>query len=586
MNTKEKSLENWLFGLLAAGTTILCLVIILLNIFMYMQAVRRIYGKKAARCAATAIHTVSEDTMIALCTGKDNSEEAKALVKEVFLQTCNEDALMDMALFAFDPNSHTATFILCSNEVMMADKNASISFSDRQLNHISQGYTRIKSFRRTDVGWVNYAYEPVKAGNTVVGLIRVTVPIQETLEARIRFLIYYVPLCIILIFAFSTIISKTLKKRIVTPVSSLNNAAVTYSSRDAAALENETNNEPCFILPDYLKNDEIGRLWQTCADMEASLNRSIGDLKHLTAEKERQAAEVDVASKIQTGMLPKADPAALSLGRFTLSGSMNPAKGVGGDFYDYFMIDEDHLALVIGDVSGKGILAALFMILAMTHIRTRSAGKTDPAAILTSANDGICRMNPQNMFVTVWMGIVELSTGILKESNGGHDYPAVCPADGEFELKETENGIPLGIMEGTLYEEETRNLSHGERIFVYTDGVPEATNGDGEQFDFDRMLTALNGAPKGTDQELLCHMQDVISGFVGDAPQFDDLTMLSFTYQVKSIVVVFYYTRLIPCKSLSLFAFGAICSVIFAVLLTTTGTKTTFSSPYFSSATR
>ena len=210
---------------------------------------------------------------------------------------------------------------------------------------------------------------------------------------------------------------------------------------------------------------------------------------------------------------------------------MDPAKEVGGDFYNFFLVDNDHLAMVIGDVSGKGVPAALFMMVSniLTSVRTQTGG--NPAQILEFVNDKICESNKLDMFVTIWLGILELSTGKLIASNAGHEYPAVMHAGGNFELFKDKHGIVVGGMEGVRYTDYEIQLSPGDKIFVYTDGVPEATDGDNNMFGVDRMLSALNLELDAGPEKVLGNVRSAVDAFVKDAQQFDDLTMLCMQYK-------------------------------------------------------
>ena len=211
---------------------------------------------------------------------------------------------------------------------------------------------------------------------------------------------------------------------------------------------------------------------------------------------------------------------------------MDPAKEVGGDFYDYFLIDDDHLAIVMADVSGKGVPAALFMMASKIMIgNTSKLGKMDPAAILQTVNEQICDGNTQEMFVTVWLGILEISTGKLTAANAGHEYPAVKLGDKNFELYKDKHGLVIGGMPGVKYTDYEIMLKPGDALFLYTDGVPEATSADTELFGTDRMIEALNRVPDAAPEDVLANVRSGVDSFVKGAEQFDDLTMLCLKYR-------------------------------------------------------
>ena len=226
-------------------------------------------------------------------------------------------------------------------------------------------------------------------------------------------------------------------------------------------------------------------------------------------------------------MLPNIFPAFPERDEFDIYATMTPAKEVGGDFYDFFMIDDDHLGMVMADVSGKGVPAALFMMMSKILVNNFAMMGGSPAKVLEQVNAQICKNNKEEMFVTVWFGVLELSTGKVKAANAGHEYPILKKADGTFELFKDKHGFVVGGMEGARYKEYEFLLEKGGTLFLYTDGVAEATNAKNELFGTERMLTALNQEPQADPKTLLTNMKNAVDTFVGDAPQFDDLTMLS-----------------------------------------------------------
>lgn len=274
-------------------------------------------------------------------------------------------------------------------------------------------------------------------------------------------------------------------------------------------------------------NDEAEELGEAFNHMTASLREYIANLSRVTAEKERIGAELHVATQIQASMLPCIFPPYPDRKEFDIYASMNPAKEVGGDFYDFFLVDYDHLALVIADVSGKGVPAALFMVIAKTLLKNRAQMGSGPKEVLETVNNQLCENNDAEMFVTVWLGVYEISTGRLRAANAGHEYPAIRRKDGRFELYKDRHGFVLAGMENARYREYELQLDVGDRLFVYTDGVTEATDKDNRLYGTDRMLLALNSAGEAGPKELLHAVKADIDRFVAEAPQFDDITMLS-----------------------------------------------------------
>ena len=296
----------------------------------------------------------------------------------------------------------------------------------------------------------------------------------------------------------------------------------------------ETNPEFKMAASDYT-NDEIEVLASSFARLSHKTVEYVQQVKRVTAEKERVSVELQVSHDIQVNMLPNIFPAFPERKEFDVYATMEPAKEVGGDFYDFYLIDEDHLVMLIADVSGKGIPAAMFMMASKIIINNISTmGVTDPAEILAAANRQITANNPAEMFVTVWLGILDLATGRVTAANAGHEYPYVMHGrNGGFELVKDRHGFVLGGMEGSRYRTYELQLEPGDAIFVYTDGVAEATNADNELFGTDRLTAALNRDVNASCKALLDNVKSAVADFVQDAPQFDDTTMLAVRYNGK-----------------------------------------------------
>ena len=277
-------------------------------------------------------------------------------------------------------------------------------------------------------------------------------------------------------------------------------------------------------------NDEIGDLAKSFNYMALSLKDYIKDLAAVTAEKERIGAELNVATRIQADMLPRIFPPYPDRNEFDIYATMTPAKEVGGDLYDFFLINKNHLGLVMADVSGKGVPAALFMVIAKTLIKNRAMMGGSPAEILYDVNNQLCEGNDAELFVTVWLGILEISTGKVISANAGHEYPAIKRAGGKFELIKSKHSPAVAAMEGMKFRESAFSLNPGDVLYIYTDGVAEATNADEELYGTDRMIEALNKNPDSNVVDLLKDMKSDVDSFTGDAPQFDDITMLGLQY--------------------------------------------------------
>ena len=276
--------------------------------------------------------------------------------------------------------------------------------------------------------------------------------------------------------------------------------------------------------------DEIGDLSRDIRSMQERIVENADNLARMTAEKERVSTELDLAKNIQASLLPDVFPAFPDRNEFSLYASMTPAREVGGDFYDFFLIDDDHLALVIADVSGKGIPAALFMAVSRTVIRDQLMSGCDPVRALERANAQLCSENPHMMFVTVWLAVVEISTGKGVACNAGHEHPAVRRAGGMFELVKYKHDRPAGFVPDTVYHSREFELKPGDSLLVYTDGVPEANNPQTELFGEERMMETLNRYADAEPEELIRRIYEAVASFADGADQFDDITMLAVKY--------------------------------------------------------
>lgn len=288
------------------------------------------------------------------------------------------------------------------------------------------------------------------------------------------------------------------------------------------------------LEPVTFKDDnEIKWLSDSFSNMIGKMELYITDIKRITAERERIGAELNVATKIQADMLPGIFPAFPDRKEFDIYASMNPAKEVGGDFYDFFMVDNSHLAIVMADVSGKGVPAALFMVIGKTLIKDHTKPGRDLGGVFTEVNNLLCKSNSEGMFITAFEGVLDLATGEFDFVNAGHEIPFLCKKGGVFAPYKIKAGFVLAGMEGIRYQSGSMQLEPGDKIFQYTDGVTEATNQSNELYGMERLNNVLCKNAALTPTELLPKIKTDIDAFVGDAPQFDDITMLCLEYKAK-----------------------------------------------------
>lgn len=313
------------------------------------------------------------------------------------------------------------------------------------------------------------------------------------------------------------VISMLLSRHIVRPISRL--------TEKVHAVEGDNLD----FVWDMNTGDETQLLGESFQSLLQRMQAYIDNIQTITADKERISTELTLAKRIQESMLPNIFPAFPECREFDIYATMQPAKEVGGDFYDFFLIDKDHLCMVIADVSGKGVPAALFMMISKIMLKNCAMFGMSVADILSNANEVICANNRQEMFVTVWIGILEISTGKLTAANAGHEYPFI-QKNGRYEILKDRHGFVIGGMENMKYHEYTLQLEPGDAIFLYTDGVTEANDVHHALFGLDRLRSALNSAPEMSCQEVIATVNAAINDFVRDASQFDDITMLSMKY--------------------------------------------------------
>ncbi len=367
-----------------------------------------------------------------------------------------------------------------------------------------------------------------KGRNWTPARVSVDIDMQNVVKDRHWFLVnnaMYITVFTLLAIAVSMLLTRKLAAK---PLKQLTKAATGFANG-----VDDFSRDSIIELP-IRSNDEIGDLYHEIRFMQERIIDSTCRLTRITAEREQVRTELDTAASIQSSALPSRFPAFPNRPEFDLYASMEPAKEVAGDFYDFFLVDDEHLALVIGDVSGKGVPAALFMMSAKNIINYRTRMGGTPGEILASVNAQLLEDNTTMMFVTVWLGILELSTGRITCTNAGHEYPILRRPGKAFRMLEDSHDIVMGILKESTYQDYTLDLEPGSKLFIYTDGLMEANNEKNRLFGINRILLALNAHPDETPRELVENVRDAVNRFTGDTPQFDDLTMLCLEYRGPS----------------------------------------------------
>lgn len=355
----------------------------------------------------------------------------------------------------------------------------------------------------------------------IVAIIGVEKAMTKLENARNTYVVHVLAGTLAAILLFLIIYSLVLHKEIISPILVVTNEAKRFADSSI----------PSDVLSDVKKKDEIGVLARAVSKMEMDIVDYIQNLTAITAEKERVNTELSVATRIQANMLPSIFPAFPERKEIDIYATMNPAKEVGGDFYDFFMVDERHLAIVMADVSGKGVPAALFMVIGKTLIKDHTQPGQDLGEVFTQVNRLLCESNSEELFITAFEGVLDLVSGEFKFVNAGHEIPYICKKNDVFKPYKLRAGFVLAGMEGIKYKCGCMQLSPGDKIFQYTDGVTEATNSANELYGMGRLEEFLAKNSALSPSELLPELKKDIDDFVGEAPQFDDITMLCLEYK-------------------------------------------------------
>lgn len=452
--------------------------------------------------------------------------------KEVMTKCLEETSRQNLWLFFIEPDRDAFVYVLDADPTEYTyPPGFWLQGADAaRINDICDSRWRLEIVQFDKNGFVAADYKRIYSPKgKVIGYVEMDLELTGFAKEINRFLLVLIPAIILLVILMAAISARALRKFIISHITELAEAANEYTKRDNSQINEET---PSIFQPLELHTaDEIEKLWLNMTNMEIDVKKSMLKLREMTAERERIGAELEIAKKIQMGMLPDRFP---ERDEFELYASMEPAKEVGGDIYDFFLIDDDHLALVVADVSGKGVSAALFMTVAKTLIKNQSEqGENDPAVIMNRVNEKLMEVNKARLFVTTWLGLVDLRSGETRYVDAGHEYPAIYKKGGHFEALQNEDlkGVPLAASKRWRYQSGSIVLNQGDTLFLYTDGVTEANNDKGEMMGRERLYAALNRDPDTDPMTLINNVRSAIDGYVKDAPQFDDLTMLCFRFR-------------------------------------------------------
>ena len=534
---KKKNINISLYALIIGATIILLFIFsVVIEIFGYNRFTKSFtdeYNASVLRTAKSAAVLVNADNIDYYLDNQEtiSDDEEYARTKKELKVLCNTQDMSVVYVVKPDPDYKNITSVFnCLNDnspYTPWDPGHRTETSDEEYERVYKEMYENGLEEATVVRIDNLAEGlphvtgliPLKnSKGEVTGIMCAQRFVEELTDTRKDYVINVGIMAVIAAFISIVTASVFIRSQIIEPLNRVNDEAVRF------ALENTRDED--VLSSDISKVREINSLADSVDKMEQDTINYINNLTSVTKEKERIGTELSLASAIQEASLNTSFPAFPDRGDFDIYAMMTPAKEVGGDFYDFFLIDDDHLGLVMADVSGKGVPGALFMMVSKILISEHAKDGTTPAEMLSLVNKRICANNRMNMFVTVWLGILELSTGKVIACNAGHEDPVLYSKDRGFELYKTSHDLMIGFMKDIEYNNYEFVMNKGDKLFLYTDGVPEATNSDKKLFGINRMLETLNNVQDSDAETILRKVRESVDDFVGDEIQFDDLTMM------------------------------------------------------------
>ena len=526
------SLAFRIIGSIVSLILIYNLIVQTIGYFQFTESLTKEYNDSAFRTAETAVTLVDGDKIEEYLRTHGDSDEYRDRLNRMDI-LCDKQNVTLIYVIAVDTSDY-GRFVNIYNSV---NKNSSYSrweigyqrdttneeyarvYKDIYENGLQRGTVlRTKDLRGKEPHITSLV--PVKDSNgDVQAILCVQRPVLELITGRQKYLEMVGAIAVMLSVIACVSVAFFLRHQFVKPIKQISSEAARFAKENTAVQHESLQ---------YISNiRELRELGSSVEKMETDTLQYMQNLMQVTADRERIDTELSLATRIQANMMPNIFPAFPDRNEFDIHASMTPAKEVGGDFYDFFLIDDDHLGLVMADVSGKGVPAALFMMMAKILLYNYAMMGGTPHEVLERLNSTICKNNDDSMFVTVWFGIYTISTGKVVAANAGHEYPIIKHADRGFEILKDRHGFVIGGMSGLKYRDYEFDLEQGDMLFLYTDGVPDATDAEGNMFGSQRLLETLNRSSDCSAAELLDAVRTDVEGFVGLAPQFDDLTMLA-----------------------------------------------------------
>ena len=533
MNLIKKLNSNLSFMIIGSVIILLVVFAAVIDIIGYRRFTRvytNEYNDYAYRTALTAAAIIDANQIDHYIETGGEDEGYKKTRDNLFI-LANKQGVSVIYLVKPDPDykNFTSVFNAVSDdspyepwEIGLRRKTTNEEYEEAFKNMYENGSEREVVIRTRDLEGANphiTSMIPVKdSQGNVTGILCVQRFINDLKKQRIGYMRWIGLTTFILIILTIITASLFLNIQVVRPIKKVTAEAKRFSK------DNTINEKP--LGEGISKVTEISELADSIDKMEMDTVNNMFNLALVTKENERIGTELHLAALIQENSLPNIFPPFPDRTEFDVYATMDPAKEIGGDFYDFYLTNDHTLTLVMADVSGKGVPGALFMMVTKILIKEHAMLDKSPAEVLDTINDRICGNNNTNMFVTVWLAKMDLRTGNMIVANAGHDDPVIYKNNGEFELKKTKHGMPLGVRKNRQYEEYEIWMGPGDKIFLYTDGVHEATNENGEMYGMERMLASLNEYKEKSLNELLTYVKNDVESFVGEAVQFDDMTMM------------------------------------------------------------
>ena len=529
---KNRKLAVVMVASIVAVIVILSVIVAMTGYQQFTHVLEQQYNDTAYEVAETALTYLDPDKLEGYLQSGQTDEEYDAILARLDELVLSSNCNFIYVAKIDETDYMTTTYIYDS-------VNPATGFSRYEFGYVSRDtdpkyVDDLKHILTTGGRAEKYLYSYTESGahttaglavqdstGKVVAVIGVEKSMTVLYGARSTYVRWVVSIAAAMVILSLLVYLLWLNGRVIRPIAEITGEAQRF------AIDGEN---PATSLKATENRYEIGVLASSILKMEAEIKQYIDNLTAVTAEKERIGAELDIATHIQSSMLPCIFPAFPDRPEVDIYASMNPAKEVGGDFYDFFMVDDTHLAIVMADVSGKGVPAALFMVIGKTLIKDHTTPGRDLGEVFMEVNKLLCEGNGEELFITAFEGVLDLETGQFNFVNAGHEMPFIR-RKGKFAPEKIRAGFVLAGMDMTRYRMGSLQMEPGDAIFQYTDGVTEATNGNNELYGMERLEAVLNKNADAAPDALLPAVKADIDAFVGDAPQFDDITMLCLEFK-------------------------------------------------------